>query len=242
MNGPEDDIDVDLDPPQDPANVPTDIPEKPEAKPADPPWQQLSETLERISNRPDPPPYAPPPAAPQQLDPAKLREINEKLAGDILVNPLGVIMPVAQQIANEQIAALRTEMQPYVDNAAAAFVDRFKSRMERSDGLYKNVVDRFEASIGDLNLRDLAGRSKAEQDKALTLHWNAAKGEVLAAKVRRPTPPAAPPGSSAGGGRGMSEPRGGTGGTLGETERQLLRWQLGKEAGEAAIREIEAQL
>jgi len=203
---------------------------------AEPPWTQFGEVLERLANRPEP---AGPQPTPQGPSAEQLKAINEKLAGEILVNPLGVIMAVAQDVANEKVENLRRQVDPFRDDAAEAFVDRFKTKMREDDPLYKQVHAAFDKSLTDVDLRALSSQPAGARAKTLNLHWNAAKGEVLATKVRKAGGAGPPPGSSAGNGRTMAQPQGGAQ-KLGEQEKAMLYRSMPKAAADAAIAEIEA--
>ena len=107
MNGTEEELQLSLDetPPEEtPGDETPPIVAQPEA----PAWTgELVDTLRSLRDQRQPEPTAP--AAAPQMSAQELAQLNERLAGEILTNPLGVIAPIAQRMAQEQVDALRRE-------------------------------------------------------------------------------------------------------------------------------------
>jgi hypothetical protein len=184
-----------------------------------------------------------------QLNQAQLKELNEKLKAAALdpdADFLGFVAGISGEISKAQLAEFQKNTQPYLESAAEAFIDRFKTRWEKGvddPELFKRAEKIFDEDLAKVNPQDLLGLDPARRDYELSLRRDAAIGRVMSSGYtvnrsgNRNVAASAARGTSIGSSqRKVSEKVV----ELTEHEKAVLERHLGKDGAAKAIEDIEA--
>jgi hypothetical protein len=145
--------------------------------------------------------------APQQqpLSAEQLKKINEAITKGVLEgNAVEVIGPIIAAAGQAQRAQILNDAAPLISGYGSSIIENVKTRKSQ-DKHYKAYEAAYERELSDLDPASLLSMSEAQRQREFDRRWDAARGQVLGAKIDA-RPPQQPPNMSPGRQFGQPQP------------------------------------